>query len=152
MNNYTLIFQKCLIVGFYVFQYFKFNQAKRYDETLKLTLNKRSLIEVVVVALINIAFIVYPVSESVEGILLFVGIVMMLYTFFHTYRYVGIGKKLIFAQQHAFDIRQITKKSYEKGKFVFVIRDTPVSVRYPIADINLVMERLSGRKPRKNKK
>ena len=94
---------------------------------------------------INLGIMVMPITNSTYTFLLIGGQVMIVLTYFHLRRIVIFGKKLAYLMEHPFKISDIRNYKYEKGKMTFVVKNVPLSIRFPLSDMNNVSERLSGK-------
>lgn len=139
---------KFVIIAMYVITLSKFNKAKKYDATVKLRLNLRSWIELVGVGIVNAIAIAYPLSNDNAGSVGIYVFIALLITTFHTRRLVAYGKKVIFILEHAFLLKDITKPKYEKGLLTFLIKGRAFKLRLPLADTELLMQKLSGKSKR----
>lgn len=139
---------KFTILALYVITLTKFNKAKKYDATIKLRLNTRSWIELIAVGILNIAAIAYPVSEANAGSVAIFVFIALLVTTFHTRRIVAYGKKVIFILEHSFLIKDITKAKYNNGLLTFLIKGRAFKLRLPLANTDLLIEKLSGKMKR----
>lgn len=145
MNSIFIWVLRIIIVGLYVYHYYRYSIAKKMDPSIALKFNLRSKIELIVVALANLVLIMYPVqSEQDKGVAVFIGSILLIITFYQLGRMVLVGRKLLFAKQHMFECRLINRKSLSKGKFSFSLKGGTVDVRFPIGDMEYVMQVLSG--------
>lgn len=137
----------------YTYTYFKFKRAKDFDNTLKLKLNLRSKIETYLLIALSIGYIVYPVKPEAYGVAVFIGAFIFLLVYFNMERLTIVGRKVIFTKFLAFEVKAINKRYYAKGRFEFYLRGGKVKVLLPVADMDYVMETLSGstRRNRRNK-
>lgn len=148
-NEIMALIGKFVIIALYGLTLIKFNNARRVDGTLKLRFNTRSWVEVIAVGIINVIAIVIPVNkDNVVWLSVYI-FAALLITTFHTRRIAAYGKKVIFILEHAFLAKDITRAKYEKGLLTFLIKGRPFKLRLPLADTDLLLEKLSGRSPRK---
>lgn len=139
---------KITIAIMYFLVFTKLNKARKYDPTVTLRFDTRSWIEVIVVGVLNIAAILYPVNledASPSVMLVFVALVL---TALHTRRIAAYGKKVIFILEHSFYIKDVSKVKYEKGLMRFTIKGRAFKLRFPLANMDLLLEKLSGRSKR----
>lgn len=133
-------------IGFlYLFEYMRYNRAKRMDSTIAFKLNKRSWIETAVVLILNISLFVYPMTSTNTPILTFASLAMLVITYFHTRRFIMLGKKVVFLLEHPFLVKDLSKVTYEKGMMKFLIKNQAFKIRLPLGDMDTIMNRLSGK-------
>lgn len=145
-NQIVLFSIKVLTVIMYGYTYLKYKSAKGLDPTLKFVLKGRSMVEFYLMLVVNVLFMFTSHKAETAGFYVFVGAILFLITYFHLERILAVGRKVLFTRMLAFDIRQIKKRTYQRGKFTFYIQDGKVDVRLPVADMTVVMQMLSGRR------
>lgn len=152
-------FNKILYYGIKVFlvlilsyTYYKFKRAKTLDDTLTFRVKGRGMIAFYLSLLLSLAYIAYPANDETLGVALFLGSFVFLYVYLSMERLVFVGRKLIFAKFLAFEVRHVNKFAYQKGLFEFFIRGGRVKVRFPVGDMNYVLEMLSGVRQRNRKR
>ena len=133
------------IPALYLFTYYRFNRAKYMDKRLKLELDLRSKIELVIIVIAGLTFAFYPSLKPINSLFLLYGGLVLLISYFAMERIVAVGTRIIFTKFYAFETRRITKASYQKAKFQFTIQNVEIKVRLPIADMNKVMMVLNPR-------
>lgn len=146
LNQIVLFSIKVLTVIMYGYTYLKYKSAKGLDPTLKFVLKGRSMIEFYLMLVVNVLFMFTSHKVETAGFYVFVGAVLFLITYIHLERILAVGRKVLFTRMLAFDIRQIKKRTYQRGKFTFYIQNGKVDVRLPVADMTVVMQMLSGRR------
>lgn len=151
-DQMMLIVLKVMFPLLFGYAYLKFNKAKRVDNTLELKLKGRSMIEAYTLIALSVAFIAYPFNKDKAGFAVFAGAILFLLVYLCLERIVAVGRKVIYAKFYAFEVKQISKKTYEKGRFTFYIRNGKVKIFLPVADMNSVMQGLSGSNRRNRKR
>lgn len=146
LNQIVLFSIKVLTVIIYGYTYLKYKSAKGLDPTLKFVLKGRSMIEFYLMLVVNVLFMFTSHKAETAGFYVFVGAILFLITYIHLERILAVGRKVLFTRMLAFDIRQIKKRTYQRGKFTFYIQNGKVDVRLPVADMTVVMQMLSGRR------
>ena len=146
LNQIVLFSIKVLTVIMYGYTYLKYKSAKGLDPTLKFVLKGRSMIEFYLMLVVNVLFMFTSHKVETAGFYVFVGAILFLITYIHLERILAVGRKVLFTRMLAFDIRQIKKRTYQRGKFTFYIQNGKVDVRLPVADMTVVMQMLSGRR------
>lgn len=144
-NIYFIAIIRFIIIALYLLTINKIMKARKMDPTIKFKFDFRSLFELMVVTGINLGIMVMPITNSTYTFLLIGGQVMIVLTYFHLRRIVIFGKKLAYLMEHPFKISDIRNYKYEKGKMTFVVKNVPLSIRFPLSDMNNVSERLSGK-------
>lgn len=145
-NQYIVWAQRAAIIMFYLYQIYRFNIAKRYDKTIRFKIKGIGLLEFGGLVIINAVFFFYPVDDSTSSVMMIVGLILILATFFQLRRIVACGRKVLYAVEHAFDLRQIQKTTLERNILTFYIKSSSVRVRFPIGDMDAIMESLSGKR------
>lgn len=145
MQPYFIIFIRIVIVVLYGMTYNKYKKAQRMDSDMKMKFDFRSLLELALVTGINVGLIVMPINENTNNILLIGGQIMIVVTYLHLRRIVVFGKKVVYFLENPFLISDMKSFKYNKGKMTFLIKGTPLSIRFPLSDMNYVHERLSGK-------
>ena len=124
--------------------------AKQLDKSLKIKLNLSSWIQIILVIVLDIFVLVSSgKTETQTLILIIVGEMMIVVTFFVGKRITLVGKDVLFIKEHSFRVTDITNVSYEKGKLTLSIQGTPVHTRFPIFHKETFLERFSGKQFRK---
>lgn len=144
-NTMFIIIIRFIIVAIYMLILNKYLKARKMDPSLKFKFDLRSLIELVVVTGINIGIITMPITPGTQSLILLGGQVMIVATYFHLRRLVVFGKKVVFLLEHAFLISDVKNFKYKKGKMTFLVKNVALSIRFPLADMNYIRERLSGK-------
>ena len=139
---------KFTIAVMYFIVFNKLTKARKHDPTVTLRFDTRSWVEVIVVGLLNIAAILYPVNAEDATFSTMLVFVALVFTALHTRRIVAYGKKVIFILEHSFYIKDVTKVKYEKGLLRFTIKGRAFKLRFPLANMDLLLEKLSGRSKR----
>ncbi len=144
-NQIILIAIKVFTVILYGYTYYKFKRAQALDNTLKFKLKGRGFVEFYLFLILNILFVaMVSLDKDKAGFFVFIGAILFIFTYLNLERLVMVGRKVVFARFLAFDMRQIKRKTYERGKLTFYFPNGSVSVRFPVADIGLAMQMLSG--------
>jgi len=148
INQIVLIAIKVMLVVLYGYTYYRFKRAQTMDNTLKLKLKGRGLIETVVIAGLNVLFLTTPHHKETAGLYVFLGAILFFLTYLHLERIMAVGRKVIYARFLAFDMRQVKRNTYSKGKLTLYFPKGSMYVRLPVTDMNETMTLLtrSGRK------
>ena len=144
-NMVFIIIIRFVILAIYMLILNKFLKARKMDPNMKFKFDLRSLVEIVLVSAINLAILALPINDSTRTFVLLGGQVMIVLTYFHLRRIVVFGKKVAFLLEHSFLISDIKNFKYKKGKMTFLIKNVALSIRFPLADMNYLHERLSGK-------
>lgn len=144
-NTVFIIIIRFVIIAIYMLILNKYLKARKMDPNLKFRFDIRSIAELVLVSGINLAVLALPINSSTSTFILLGGQVMIVVTYFHLRRIVVFGKKVAFLLEHSFLIPDIKNFKYKKGKMTFLIKNVPLSIRFPLADMNYLHERLSGK-------
>ena len=144
---------RTITILFYIYTYYKYTRAKQLDNTLTLKFNLRSKIEVYGLLALNVIGLVYQPPKDSVGVYVFIASALLLVTYFSLERIVVVGRKILFARFLAFDVKQISRNEYKRGRFMFNIKGGTVKVWFPLTDTENLMQMLSGnyRRSRKQK-
>ncbi len=141
----VLIIVKLVLIALIGIVVFRIARAKQGDSSLELKFNARSWAEVFIVFALDFFILVHKPSADREFIVTLLGQVMIVVTFLHTRRYVFVGRDLLYMLEHTFSTKDVSNVRYEKSVLKLEIRDTEVKVRVPLADVDNVLERFSGK-------
>ncbi|CAM3610796.1 hypothetical protein ERUR111494_02980 [Erysipelothrix urinaevulpis] len=143
------ILVKLILLALLVIVSYKISRAKKTDPSIELKLNLRSWVELFVVVALDLFVLVSKANEANSFKLMILGQVMIVVTFLHTRRYVFVGKNMIYLLEHMFLTKHVSHVRYEKGKLMLAIQGTEVKVRLPLADVEYIQERFSGKRYQK---
>lgn len=148
LNQIILIALKVMLVLLYGYTYYRFKRAQTMDTSLKLKLKGRGLVEVALIGGLNTLFLIIPHHQEDAGFYVFLGAILFFLTYLHLERIMAVGRKVIYARFLAFDMRQVKRHTYEKGKLTLYFPNGSMYVRLPVTDINetLILLTRSGRR------